>query len=433
MKIRIASVIFFLLNPLGVIAQPEDNRNPDYYLTLYTQVERDDNATRAADPEVSEIQNQFGARIGFDYRTSESLVDIDYDVRRNQFSEDSQEDETTIIGTSTLDFGAETNPVGISFFHSLERILNQPEDAPLISNSQNRQTISVSPRANMRLSEGTFLTLKLTKSEIDFEDSIANDSSRTGLELNFNRLIGAGERYGIGYSFFEIDFVNNDEFSYEQQRIFGLYSVDFEKFDYLIRIGTSKTESDNVLTEDSNDLFFEIEANYNFGVDQFSLTADQSRTDSSVGIGSASLQDAIISSGGSTNTQDQIDRQSISLTYLSRSVCSLCRIRLFSDYEELDYLVDSENDQERTVISAEFNYDLTRNFRFTTIYRLDKIQYPSDQVRDFERTTITANLLFEREVYEVLVGYENQDQSFDNPTNEDYTANIVRLRFDRFF
>ena len=385
-----------------------------WQLDAFLDTRVDDNPLRLEQPDDSERQHEYGLNGSIDATSGKTSLTADYNIERNTFSEESQQDETVWTGQSNLGFTEVLRGFSLEFEHSIGRVLNQPDSVDLISNTREKESFSVSPSYKARVSAGTALLLQGTFSDTSYEELELNDSRQNAVLFQFQRQIQPSLSYAVGVNQTSTRFDTNTSSDYDQRRLFLDIRRQFDHFDYLARVGVSEVSYDNSDRENINDAFFELEANYRRFGNVFYFYASSMVTDSSTGSSVTDFTTNSFAQEGNIGVQDQIEEKNMSFSYNTRNVCGRCAFGLDFSYKKLEYLTEVLNDTGSLKGEVAFDYSVTKNTTLELGHRYISESFDNDSDRDFDEQRSTLGVRFKRGQLSIVPRYEYLDRNVDS-------------------
>ncbi len=360
-RFLLLSLLFFI--GIGeVIAQPSINREEMLSGEINVRPRYVKNASGVPDEslQINETQTEFGARLASVIETEFTNLDLGYDYTETKFNKNTQPDDAYWQGSSTFTFGSDSSFYEISANHSIRRLLSSPGLAPLVlTNSDSRQIATVSPLVRTRLGEANVIELAYNYSEVSFDDSTTNDSTRKGVDLVLTRDVSPIRDISLVLESREIDYETSDVADYDYVSADLLMRVEHRNFDYSVRVGSTKimpVEGGSVTSPT-----MDITINTDFVGNRVSVFANRLVSDSSLGNGNSDFFSTEVSFDSDLQQRDQVERTALGISWSYDQLCQNCSVSSSIGGEEVEYVNLSSNDSRQNFFDVSFSYQFSES------------------------------------------------------------------------
>ena len=395
---------------------------PHVAVNVFVESRNQSNAERRATDELSERQDEAGVNLVSEYQSPSLNYQGAYTLRRTQFSEDSEPDETSWNGQSEVRLGSFIIGPHFVATHDIGRVLNNIDDARRITNTSERQVATVNPGYSFKLTRGTQLGLDFTFTDVTFDDNPTNDSTRNTLQVSLSRRISLVDTYSVGLTQTRIAFESRPDLDYDITRGFFGFTRQESPIALNLRLGLDSIDFDDPTRDNTTNALVFMQADYNRRGNRFSLTASNETTDTSRG--SSNLQSGfsenLVASENNLNNQDQIEQSDIRIEYGSENFCGRCRFSTSVAWQQEDYLNLDVQDETSILSTVFFQYTISSNLTIEARYRRSDIEFDNDTERDFEEERYQVCLKYRYRYWLTEVFAEEEERqggilgTFDN-------------------
>ena len=395
---------------------------PHVAVNVFVESRNQSNAERRATDELSERQDEAGVNLVSEYQSPSLNYQGAYTLRRTQFSEDSEPDETSWNGQSEVRLGSFIIGPHLVATHDIGRVLNNIDDARRITNTSERQVATVNPGYSFKLTRGTQLGLDYTFTDVTFDDIPTNDSTRNALQASLSRRISLVDVYSVGLTQTRIAFESRPDLDYDITRGFFGFTRQESPIALNLRLGLDRIDFDDPTRDNTTNALVFMQADYNRRGNRFSLAASNETTDTSRG--SSNLQSGfsenLVASENNLNNQDQIEQSDIRIEYGSENFCGRCRFSTSVAWQQEDYLNLDAQDETSILSTVFFQYTISSNLTIEARYRRSDIEFDNDTERDFEEERYQVRLKYRYRYWLTEVFAEEEERqggilgTFDN-------------------
>lgn len=323
-----------------------------------------------------ETQTEYSASLLSAWQTELTQIDIDYRYSETKYNKDSQQEGTFREGESAFIFGNDDSYYQFSADHSIRRVLRQPNVIAIdLSNSEERQITNLSPLLRARFGSATSLAIAYNYSDIDFEDSESDNSSRDDVRLILHRDVSAISDVRVTAGARDVDFDTSDNADYSLDYMSFGVDVALRWFSYAIEVGYSELTPEVGDKESSSTFDFtlltEIVGN------RFELFAQKSVSDSSLGNANDSFFAEEVTFDGSQDARDQVVRTAAGLSWEYEYLCVRCSLTASVGGEEVEYFNLSENDATEIFYDLGFSYEFSSRTTISIGHRQSESKFSS--------------------------------------------------------
>lgn len=348
-----------IIMPQLVLAQEteDEERNIRYGGTLYLDALYMQNASRTPveENQVDEPQTRYGTNLFGSVNTDQIELSADYDFYQNDYYEDTQRDRFIRTGRSELVLGTENTFYQLDVAHSTQRFLTDPTGPSTLENTDQRDIVSVSPLLRLRPGANN-ISVAGHYSNIVYKETDINDSERVGFGIDWNRRISPLYSIGLGYLENEIDYELGDTGDYTYRRAAFTFASNLRLVSYRLEIGANEAEP--LEGEAVDGVYYDFELLYGRPSNTWSLTAQRSITDTSLGNANNPFFSEGITSDVSRNIQDRLERRSVGANWRSDFLCYRCDLSLRAGYEDERYFTTSSENRSEHFVGSILRYRL---------------------------------------------------------------------------
>lgn len=307
-----------------------------------TSLVSDNTLKQYVDP-IEERQNLYQASLMADY--SNWLVDVDanYNGTSHEYTENSQEDERYVNGSSSIVFGKKEDPLALTVSHSQRMLLITPDAVGLTANQQEREIISVFPEIRKRIFDADRISLSGQFERVRFSKNSFQDSERNGAALNWVHPLNSVTLLQVILQQQSIEFENFPIADYDLSSSMLAYGVELRKLQYRIELGYN--QSGPKIGEKKSAPAYKISAIYESGYNKFDLSSSRMLTDSSFGNGNLDGNFPLPGSDGMSSSIESVDRSDVAFSWSTTGVCTRCVVSASVSATQDEYLEKDEKSQ----------------------------------------------------------------------------------------
>lgn len=383
-----------------------------------------DNATKVAEDPIEERQDKYELGINGFYENDLIDAGADYIASAHRFQKETQEDRNLVEGDSHLRIGKQTQLFDLLLTHSRRSLRSSAEDLELLSNRDERQMFSVIPSFHLGLTSADRLLVSGSYTEVDYRFNEERNAEYTGASLAWQRDFSAAHGMDLSAQHTKVEFEFFPVADYQYRSAMLAYRVNLRSLSYTLAAGYNQTERDLDDQENSGPSF-RAEAQYDAGVHQLSLYAEQRITDSSLGDGNRGELGVPRPGDVSAEGVDQIERRSLELTWTTQALCERCEFGVNLGSREDEYLTAPLSNDERSG-------GVSLSYRFSQAARINARWDRRDQdfARNDENITLDRSQIEYRYEFKSGLGlsvFAEQEESRSDSGERDYDEVIGGL------
>lgn len=355
---------------------------------LYALAGESDNAFKSEIDLVDERQDEYGLDVDGTYVNSLIDSSLSYQAKEQRFTEESQEDKSTLEGTSSLLIGKEYHPLDLLLSHSRTSLLKESDQIALTDNVDAREIFSAAPTLRGRLTSADTLQLTANYTDIQFLETDQLDSSRQGASLAWVRRNSPIQQVQLAVQAMDIKFDNFAESNYTYRKAMLGYATGLRKLSYKVELGYN--QSDPQIGETYTSPAYSAVLGYKTGLQEIELTGSQVITDSSFGSGNQSSINELPGSDGSSGDASRLERRDMQARWTTSSVCIKCTLSLSVFVQEDDYL-EENNESRHWGGNLRFSYNFSDAAMMTLGYSSSEQESEGeDAERNFDLSVLSA-------------------------------------------
>ncbi len=433
---RVTAVLFCLVLTQNAVAQIERG-GEDFSAEIFFSPKSVDNALGVADGSetpVRERQTEYGASVRSVWTSDLTEFDVDYQYSETEFDKDSQQDGTFRVGESSFILGNDTSFYQLTAEHSIRRVLRQPNAVVIdLGNSEERQIRSVMPMLRARFNGANSVAVAYSFTQVDFEDSLDNSSTRDDIQLQFHRNISPLSDFQFSIGSRAVDYDTSDTGDYDLKFASVELTVEQRIFSYSMALGYSEITPE--LGEKHGSNTFEFVINSELAGNRFEVFASKVISDTSTGNANDSFFAEEVSFDGGQEERDQVVRTAAGVSWEYEFLCGRCTLSAALGSEKVEHVNFSVNDTKETFFDLTFGYQFSRQLMGRFSYRQSDSEFPDpssllvDSGSEVGRIELvyTMNRQFE-------ISFEHEQDTRDTGEDEsatvDTTGLIFTYRFD---
>jgi hypothetical protein len=332
-----AQAAISLVALLGSISTWAEEKN-GIGATLRLLSENSDNALRTSVDEFSERQDSASADLAALYENDFLALNSRYSVSNNHYAEDSQEDRTSVLGSSEFRLGKSYQLAELVISHSSEKVLSSAGLINLDQNNDERQTLVVQPILHTSNDSANVFFVQGNATEVNYRFDELRNSSRQGFVGGWQHAFTAVDTLSLSATQTDVEFDALPEVNYKMRVVTLNYSAKLRRLQYLLEVGHSSTDSE--AGRDQSEPYYRVEANFENGYNQYRLTASQKISDSSFGAGVSGFDQSPPGEMGDVGSinQEQMLVRLAEASWTTAVLCSRCELSLQLTSDDREYL-----------------------------------------------------------------------------------------------
>lgn len=397
----------------------------EFDLRANVETEYSDNARRTVEPTISERQDNVGLNVELSDQRAYASISMAYAWSYQSFAENSQEDRSLLDGDSSILIGRTTSPLQLAIEHNRRRSLIDPSQIALLSNTDERDVLSVRPKLNLALNKTTFIYLSAQHTSVTFSENSLRNSTREGGDVSFLRQLSTVDSLSIQYSSVDIEYTEFSDYTYKYDAVSLNYMAQLRALSYDVSVGYNKVKQN---TDDFGGVQYQV--NFEYDADRFTVGGEAGReiTDNSTGSGDAVSINGDALTEGAFSGPDQYLRENASLYIQYDSLCKRCDLELRYSFENEEYRSLSLNDSEENSLQATFGYNLTPNTFANITYTSSEQDFLNNPSNSRTSAIWGANVMHQLN-RKVDMQFSIEQLSQQSSTSGDTTENRIGLGF----
>lgn len=341
---RLLSIMRYFVSGLMLAISAQAFANP-FFGSVSAVSGASDNGLKVKEDTISERQEEYALSLGSKWNNSLLDFNMGYDASKKTFSEDSQEDKTTLDGNSSLLIGNGEPPASLLLVHSRTTLLNAPDSVNLTQNQDEKSVFSARPTLRQRISPVDTLLLNGEYTRINYSEDDLKDSLREGGSLVLQHKFSPLDNLQLSAQHAAIDFKRSPQANYDYSAAALTYSAKLRKLSYSAKVGVNKAAPEE--GKETSNPSYGLDLAFNSGSQIFTLSGNKELTDTSSGSGTILPERELPTSDGSGVGIDQIERESYAFNWSALALCNGCTLILGATLTNDDYLDLGESGKER--------------------------------------------------------------------------------------
>ncbi len=409
----------------GTVCYPASAAS-DFNFSAGAGFESHDNAALVAHDEESDNKRTVSAELGYTKDDGALDADIGYQLMYSDYVHDTQDDENSINGSTSLKWQIAPRRLEAVAYHQIAQHMTDRRGAEVESNREERSIITGGFNGYLHFSPVDSLILAPRFSDVRFEESDGSDSQRAAVALIWDHRISSVSKLALsaGYDDAKFDEEGND---YTSPSLMLSFQTTLSRLSYQIGLGAKRIERDE--GEDVNGSTATIAVDYN-GDDGQSWGGSYVRqlTDTSVGLSGMELQlDNFTSNDSNFDEFDIIEENKMDAYWQGRFSAS-SQFSLSIGYRKQDYK-NTPRDQNIAHAGGSFQYIVNSRWsvRLDSLFERTEFIEESELEYDTIRTFLSA-IYHPTRPLEIRASI-GQDKRSADPSASSYTDNVVSIGF----
>ncbi|EAW30031.1 hypothetical protein GP2143_01260 [marine gamma proteobacterium HTCC2143] len=391
-------------------------------IDLGAGLEHTSNSLKSSTSERSELEQKILAGFGLNHQGGSVVAEIDYRAEFTAYDKDTQSDETAITGDASIVYEQIDQQLYWTLENSRRNVVRDRALTNIEENREDRSITTISPELILRLSAADAINMRLSYSDISYDDDDQQDSNRAGASASWQRSLSKVDTVSLNIDYQDVSFDtgNND---YEYYRATIGYSAALSRLSYSINIGYNESQRESGNT---NGNYFQAESSYQDGSSNWRLSALQELTDTSMGDGNGDFT-GLSDFNSSSLEVDVFERTNVELEYNNSALCGACLFSaavLFTaeDYEELN------DDTDEVAFRTSLSYQISRLLSLRGLLGYRDISFKNDNARDdysIVNAGFSVNQSLTRQFSMVYsLAYEERDSSVASGDYDEWRGGI---------
>lgn len=316
-------------NDLNIGKVDADNKKVYFNAELNLGASQVDNANRTnrKNDEIDEIQTR--SELSFSGAYYGDIIyeaRAEYEIFHHNYDKDSQENDSNIIGDSSILLGGENTFYDLGVSHSSKIFLIDPEAANITSNQDDRNITTIFGALRTAPERANIFSIGGDFTDVSYQEFDINDSTRDVIYLGYTRNVNEITTSGFTISSSNTDFDFGDATDYRYKRATLFLARTLRRLNYSVFIGKYFFESTGSNDEDDG-LYGQVDISYDTGVTNFFIYAERDITDTSLGNNNDTFSSAV-SVDGRISEQDQILRKYARAGIAFGLLCDNCNFQI---------------------------------------------------------------------------------------------------------
>ena len=317
----------------------------------------------------------------------------EYKIFHDDFGDDSQESDLSIVGESNLVLGGENTFYDLGVSHSSKIFLIDPEAANITTNQDDRNIATIFGTLRTAPEKANVFSLGGSFTNVSYSEFDINDSDRDVVYLGYTRNINSVTTAGITLSSSNTDFEFNDATDYKYKRANFFVSRTLRHINYSVFLGQYFFESTGSTDEDSG-LYGQFDINYNAGAVNFFVHAERDITDTSLG-NNNNASSASASVDGRISEQDQILRKYFRAGVSFGLLCDRCNFQIDIGREDELYFNLTDESSTSNFFNILADYEPLNNLTLAMNARYSDFSYDMrENSNDYDYIILRASASF---------------------------------------
>ena len=389
------------------------------------RLELHDNAPLTKEKE-SDLVRVASVDIGYKKPEGSFTADIGYHAERADYLHETQGNENTINGNTSLVWHALPQRLDAMLYHQVAQQVTDRRGLDVTDNREERSIITAGVDGFLHFSPVDSLILSPRFADVDFESSTESNSQHSTLGATWNHKLNTTSALDLtgNYDHVTFDESRND---YDSESVLIGYSAALSRLSYSGGVGYNRVRRD-----EGDDVKGSM---FRFGLDyrseqgsRWGATYAHQLTDSSIGFSGMELSNSNFESNDSNFNQPSTIEKDQADVFFEQSFSASSSVRLGAGYLKDDYkevVLDdvpdpdapeqSAQDQSVAYVSAGYQYRLNSYWGFGLDARFDRtkfLEHPDDLRYDTLRTaaSVTYNPLRKLEL-NLTIGRDKRNAS----------------------
>lgn len=376
MDLRVIGLLLaWALSPESVFAK--EGPSP-LHLYISESVQQVDNANRNTTKEgqIDELQTTTDIRLDAQFDQYEKWQGgINYRWSQTEYNKDTQVKKPALTGNTNILFGSAVDFYSVNLIHTSRELLINPSDTGISSNLDSKNSLTAALSLKTKRTRPSQFALTLAQTHIIFDTFKQNNTERSKADINFSRRMTPLNSGGINLSHTEVVYPDHPKSDFQSNLLFTYFQRQLRTLNYYVAFGLNKSQSE---LSDDNSPYAQLRIAYSSGANRLSFDASSEMTDNSQGSNNQGATNASnqqvqnpetgeVSSDGSLTVRDQIERNTINLSFSSSSPCSKCSLSIQGSYFRDEYL----NTPSANSLNASTMLGFAYRLRSSTSLKLD--------------------------------------------------------------
>jgi hypothetical protein len=279
-----------------------------------------------------------------------------YSADRTYFSEHSQEDANTLEGDARWILGKDFDWFNLTLEDSRRKVLRSSTATPLLSNTGEREVITIEPQLRLHVSPVDQIIIGVTHEDVQLRRvDASDDAARDTADLIWQHNLSATDQLLFSLGQGESARQSSDEPDYKYQIARLGYQARLSHLVYGINLGYQKTQTQG--QEDFDKPNYQINLSYDKNGHSISFATSSAVTDTLFGDGNANSLDNTLTQDSLSQAYDLVKLSQSSLSWVSPSLWRGLRLTVQAQYSSHDYYTLAEDYTDQAVaLSLIYNF-----------------------------------------------------------------------------
>lgn len=349
-----------------------------------------DNALRTASDGISERQDTFSVGLSGQQNNRYSDFKLGYAAERTYFSEASQEDANSIEGDAQWVLGKEYDWFNLTLQDSRRKVLRSSTATPLLSNTGERELITVKPQLRLHLTPVDQLIIGASRESVRVQRLAAADSDRDTADIIWSHKLSATDLLLVTLNQGESTRKDAIDADYKYQIARVGYQARLSHLGYAIHLGYQNTKARG--QEEFGKANYALDLSYDKNGHNISLGARSAVTDTLFGDGNSNSLDETLMEDSLSDNFDLVKLSQATFTWTGPALWRGMRVSAQAQYSNHDYYVLPE-DYTDQALSVSVNYGFAP--RTQASLQLERSESVFDQtglVSDFQEDNLLLRI-----------------------------------------
>lgn len=334
-----------------------------------------DNALKTAGDGIDERQDTLSMGISGQHINRWSSFKVGYSADRTYFSQASQEDANTLEGDAQWILGKEYDWFNLTLQDSRRKVLRSNVATPLLSNTGERELLTIKPQLRLHVSPVDQLMLGLSREAVRVQRLAAADANRDTADLIWQHRLSATDQLLVTINQGESTRKDADEPDYKYQIARVGYQAQLSHLAYGIQMGYQNTKARG--QEEFGKPNYNFDISYDKNGHVFSAGANSAVTDTLFGDGNGGSLDETLMQDSLNENYDLVKLSQANVSWTGPKLWRGLGVSAQAQFSTHDYYELPEDYSDRA-LSLSFNYSFA--VRTHGNLRLERSEARFDQV-----------------------------------------------------
>lgn len=273
-----------ILLPSAAIANDLPGSVSESYISLGLEHTQSNNISQSSDNAQSGFEQRADVGVGYFNQTATNFTALDYSVYYATYS-DELDDDSDISGNLSITQEIFTPNVLLNLNHFRRQYLLDQSGVDDADNSGSRDVFTINPVWNIPYSRRAGFELSYDYTLTRYSDDTDEDTDRNGVGVTWYNKLTPKARFELSTDVSQVEY-RNTGFDYEEVTVDASVNGELLAGTYLVQLGYSRVMLDS---GDEQGGVFKLSYAYQFDRHYLSMSAQRELSDSSLGLGTDSL------------------------------------------------------------------------------------------------------------------------------------------------